>query len=475
MKRNGVYIDGEWRDATDELRVRDLADDATISKQLCVVTAADEQLATQAIEAANSVEAELKQTTLVERAEWMEAISEELECRSDELTETIVREAGKPISSARGEVESAIERFGRAAEEVRAITGEYREGTTKGHEGWQAIVKTEPIGTTLAISPYNYPLATTVLQVAPALGAGNPVVLKPASQTPVSSVILADAIDSVDAIPDGVFSLVVGESSEIGDTLAGSDLVEMITMTGSSWAGKHVAEESGMTKLHMELGGNAPAMVFPDADISEVGSECSAGSLKYAGQRCSAVSRILAHGGVYDEVVSVLESEVSGWGRGDLFDESTVMGPLIDEDQAKEVEELVEDAVEKGARIVCGGERDGAWFEPTLLADVPHDADIITEEQFGPVAVVTEVGSEEGMLEIANSGDLALDASVFTKDHDRAMRVADAVDAGAVRINGAPSHGLGDIPFGGNGASGMGRQGLHLTIEEMMVEKSIIL
>ncbi|WP_435153594.1 aldehyde dehydrogenase family protein [Haladaptatus sp. DFWS20] len=469
-RREQLYIDGEWLEADDVLEVTDLADGGIFAE----VAAADAEQADRALASAQRAEAEMRETTIPQRAEWVETIADGLLERKEELAEVIVREAGKPISSARGEVESAAERFRRAAEEAHDLRGEYREGTTRGHEGWEAIVKPEPIGTVLAITPYNYPLATTALEVAPALAAGNCVILKPASKTPVSAAILAEVISEVD-IPDGAFNFTPGKASEIGDLLVGDDRVNMITMTGSSAAGKHVARKSGMVNLHMELGGNAPAVVFPDADLSDVAGACTKGSFKYAGQRCSAVSRVVAHESVHDEVVERIDVTMDGWTTGDLFDEDTQMGPLISEDQADWVEELVEDAVEKGATLVRGGDRDGQFFEPTLLANVPHDARIIHEEQFGPVAAVTSFESEEEALDISNGGDLALDAAVFTTDYDRARRMADKLDAGAVRINGAPSHGLGDIPFGGNKGSGIGRQGLHLTIEEMIRRKSIIL
>ncbi|WP_435178371.1 aldehyde dehydrogenase family protein [Halorussus sp. AFM4] len=471
QRRERLYIDGEWRDADDVLEVTDLADGGTFAR----VAAASPEQADSALAAAQAAQAEMRETTVPQRAAWMDEIADGLLDRKEELAEVIVREAGKPVSSARGEVESAAERFRRAKEEIRAMKGEFREGTTAGHEGWNAIVKHEPIGTVLAITPYNYPLATTALEVAPALAAGNSVILKPASDTPVSAAILTDVVSEVDGIPSGAFNFVSGSASQIGDVLAGDDRINMVAMTGSSAAGKHVAKESGMVELHMELGGNAPAVVFPDADLADVAGQCAKGSFKYAGQRCSAVSRVLAHESVHDEIVDLLEAEMDAWQPGDLFDEDTTMGPLINEGQAEWVEELVEDAVEKGADLVRGGERDGVHFEPTLLANVPHDARIVHEEQFGPVAAVTTFETEDEAVEIANRGELALDASVFTSDYDRAMDLSDRLDAGAVRINGAPSHGLGDIPFGGNKASGIGRQGLHMTIEEMVREKSIIL
>jgi glyceraldehyde-3-phosphate dehydrogenase [NAD(P)+] len=474
-RRERLYVDGEWVAGPDTFPVTDLADGGTFAE----VAAADERHAERALAAAETAKPTLRETPIPQRCEWLQAIADGLRDRKAELAEVIVREAGKPISSARGEVESAAERFERAIEEARHLKGEYREGTTSGHEGWEAIVKPEPVGAVLCITPYNYPLATTALQVAPALAAGNAVVLKPASKTPVSGAILSEIVANV-PMPDGAFNFVPGQASEIGDTLAGDDRVNAIAMTGSSGAGKHVAYESGMVNLHMELGGNAPAVVFEDAALDDAAAAAAKGSLKYAGQRCSAVSRVLAHESVHDDLVERIDARFDDWVLGDLFDDDTDLGPLVSADQADWVEELVDDAVERGARVVRGGDRyeaaDGVHvFEPTLLADVPQDARIVDEEQFGPVCAVTTFGDDSEALELANRSDLALDASVFTADYDRAMEMADRIDAGAVRINGAPSHGLGDIPFGGNQDSGIGREGLDKTIEEFVREKSIIL
>ncbi len=474
---------GEWIDTDGTIAVTDLAAGGTFAE----IAAAGPAEARRALAAAHELKPVLRRTTVVERAGWCEAIAEGLDAREEELAEVIVREAGKPISSARGEVTAAAERFRRAAEEARNIVskGEYREGSTEGHEGWRAIVKHEPIGTVLCITPYNYPLATTALQVAPALAAGNAVVLKPATKTPISAAILADVIAGVEAIPDDAFHFVPGEASRIGDVLSGDERVNAIAMTGSSGAGKHVARESGMVNLHMELGGNAPAIVFEDADLADVAGSCAKGSFKYAGQRCSAVSRVLVHEEVHDDLVDLIDGQMDAWRAGNLFDEDTALGPLISVDQAEWVQELVDEAVEKGATLVRGGERrapEGVpdeladqFFEPTLLANVPRDARIVDEEQFGPVAAVTTFSDREEAVEIANASDLALDAAVFTSDYDRALEVAERVDAGGVRINGPPSHGLGDVPFGGNKDSGIGREGLDASIHELMRTKSIVL
>ncbi|MFC7155268.1 aldehyde dehydrogenase family protein [Halomarina halobia] len=465
-----LYVGGRWVPADRTRDVRDLAEGGTFA----TVASATPEQAEEALEAAQRAEVAMRESTVVQRAEWLGAIADGIEERADELADVIVREAGKPIGSARNEVNAAAERFRRAVEEVRSLRGEYREGTTRGHEGWRAIVKPVPRGTVLCISPYNYPLSTTALEVAPALAAGNSVVLKPASQTPVSSKLLAEIVDDA-GLPDGAFNYVSGPSGEIGDLLVGDDRVNAIAMTGSSAAGKHVARESGMVELLMELGGNAPAVVFPDADLGEAAAGSAKGALKYAGQRCSAVSRVLVHQSVHDELAGRIEGEMDKWRSGDLFDEGTAFGPLIDEGQAEWVEELVDDAVERGASVVRGGERDGQFFEPTLLTNVPHDARIVREEQFGPVIPIVPFADEAEALELANAGDLGLDAAVFTGDYDRAMRLAERIEAGAVRINGAPSHGLGDIPFGGVKDSGIGREGLGVSIESFVERKTIVL
>lgn len=469
-----LYIDSEWHSGDDTITVRDLATDEPFAS----VAAASSQQATEALAAAKDAQRAMAETTPVERADWLEAIADELESRAEAFTERIVREAGKPISSARGAPPSAARRFRFAAAEARDLAktyGEYREGSTPGHEGWTAIVKPEPIGTVLCIAPYNYPLQTTTLQVAPALAAGNSVVLKPSSKTPTTAALLTDVITSAVDLPDGAINFVPGHSSEIGDTLAGDDRIDTIAMTGSSGAGHHVASESGMVNLVMELGGNAPAIIFPDADLEDAAGACTAGSVKFGGQRCSAVSRVLAHESVHDEICKRIRLTMEGWVVGDIFDESTDFGPLIDEEHATEVKGLIDDAVAAGAELVLGGDRDGAFVEPTVLGNVPQDAEIIHKEQFGPVAAVTTFTDESEAIDLANADKYALDASVFTTDHERAMRVADRIDAGGVRINGAPSHGLGDIPFGGNDASGINREGIHAAIEQMIRKKSIIL
>lgn len=462
-------IDGQWMETDEDIEVIDLADEETLTR----VGAANTEQAEQALTAAHGVKREMARTTIPERVAWLSAIADGIEERTDEFAEMIVREAGKPITSARSEVANAAERFRRAVEETRDLGGEYRRGTTSSHEGWEAYRKPEPIGTVLCITPYNYPLSTPALQIAPALAAGNSVILKPGSRTPVSTSILANVIRETD-IPAGGFNFVPGHADEIGDRLAGDDRINAIAMTGSSEAGKHVAHESGLVNFHLELGGNAPAIVCADSDLDTAAAACTTGSLKYTGQRCSAVSRVLAHESIHDDLIERIDREMDAWTRGDLFDEDTDLGPLIDDDQADWVNELVADATDRGADLIRGGEYHGNEFEPALLAAVPRDARIIHEEQFGPVIPVTTISDVNDAVSLANESDLALDGCVFTADHDRAVSVAERLDAGVVRINGEPSHGLGDIPFGGKKDSGIGREGIGVSIERFVQRKSII-
>lgn len=464
------FIDGTWVGTAESIDVTDLTDESSFA----TIDAAGTDEASEAIAAARRAQGRLRETTIPERSTWLEAIAAGIEDRREAFVETIVREAGKPIASARSEVDDTIERFERAVGEARNISGELRHGTTESHEGWTAIVEPEPIGTVLCITPYNYPLSTTALQIAPALAAGNSIVLKPSSKTPITAALLTAVVDDV-GLPSGAFNFVPGRGSEIGDTLASDDRIDTISMTGSTPAGKRVARQSGIVELHMELGGNAPVLVFPDADLDEAASSITSGVLSYAGQRCSAVSRVLAHESIHDELVDRIDDQMNDWVRGDLFDTDTRLGPLIDEGQAEWVESLVTDAVERGATLVRGGDRSGTWFEPTLLSDVPDDADIVHDEQFGPVCPVATFRDRSSAIDLVNDGDLALDAAVYTAEYDTAMNVAEQLDAGAVTINGAPSHGIGDIPFGGNGDSGIGREGIGTSIESYLRTKSIVL
>jgi glyceraldehyde-3-phosphate dehydrogenase (NADP+) len=268
-------------------------------------------------------------------------------------------------------------------------------------------------------------------------------------------------------VPKGALNVMTGGGGEIGDILATNPKVDMISFTGSTSVGKHIASIAGMKQLHLELGGKSPAIVLEDAELDSTIKECAAGALKFSGQRCDALSRILVVEGIADEFAKRMVNEANGWKVGNPKEPDTKIGPLINEAGMLKVESLVRDAVSKGAKVLRGGKRNGMFFEPTVLDHVTKDMKIAWEETFGPVVCMMRVKDMDEALKIANESCYGLDASVFTQDVDKAVYLARNVESGTVTINGSPAHGVGNFPFGGDKDSGMGREGLNYSIDEM--------
>jgi acyl-CoA reductase-like NAD-dependent aldehyde dehydrogenase len=275
-------------------------------------------------------------------------------------------------------------------------------------------------------------------------------------------------------LPKGSLNVITGGGGEIGDLLSSHPKIDMISFTGSTSVGKHIALISGMKQLHLELGGKSPAIVLEDANLETAVKECAAGALKFSGQRCDALSRILVVDGLADRFVAAMLNEVKGWKVGNPKEPDTKIGPLINEAGMQKVEALVKDAVSKGAKLLTGGKRNGLFYEPTVLDHVTKDMRIAWEETFGPVVCIMRVKDMEESLKIANSSSFGLDASVFTQDIDRAVYLARNIESGTVTINGAPAHGVGNFPFGGDKDSGIGREGLNYSIDEMTKIHTIV-
>jgi len=276
--------------------------------------------------------------------------------------------------------------------------------------------------------------------------------------------------------PDGVINVITGSSSEIGDYLCSHPKINMISFTGSSVAGKHIASIAGMKKLHLELGGKAPAIVLEDCDFNLAVKEVVTGCLKYSGQRCDAISRVLVVESIADKFVNAVLEEVKNWKFGDPRNPDTMVGPLINERAAKKVEDLVNDAISKGAKLLYGGKRYAlGYYEPTVLDYVNRDMRIAWEETFGPVVTIMRVKDLEEAIKIANESEYGLDACIFTKDIDKAFDAAQRIEAGSVHINAHPTHGLGIFPFGGDESSGLGREGIKYSIEDMTKIHTIVL
>ncbi len=468
-----MLIDGEWRESSSlkTITVHDPFDGSVVGR----VQKATKEDAEAAIDAAFKAKKSMADMSAYERSKILDRIADLIEDNRDEFIDVIVAEAGKPRSLAEGEVTGTVERFRFAAEETKAIVGEVVKGdNAPWHQNKIAMVMRQPLGVVMAICPFNYPLLIGTAKIAPALAAGNAVVAKPASDDPIVLFMLAKAIEEA-GMPKGVFNIVSGSGSEIGDLLFSNDKIDMVSFTGSSSVGQHGAKVAGMKKIQMELGGKCPAIVLDDADIDTVVKECMAGSFKFSGQRCDALSRILIHEKIADKFVSRIKKEVAKLKMGDPRDASTSQGPLINKWAVETVVELVEDARKKGAKVLCGGKRgEGLFYEPTVLDKVTSDMRIAWEETFGPVMTIIRVKDYEEAIELANRSQYGLDSSIFTNDVDKAVDAGKRLESGTVQINGAPAHGFGNIPFGGDKESGIGREGVRTNIENMTKRHSIV-
>jgi acyl-CoA reductase-like NAD-dependent aldehyde dehydrogenase len=409
-----------------------------------------------------------------ERIEIFECAAEMLEKHRNEFIRVLQIEAGKTALDAEGEFDSALQRFRFTKEEASRIFGEYIPGDwNKGTTEKMAMVIREPVGVVAAIIPFNYPLFIAATKIAPGLLAGNSVVLKPSSTNPIASTLLARVLQ-IAGVPDGSINLITGIGSEAGDALVESEHVDMINFTGSTPVGKSIAQKAGMKRLHLELGGKAYALVLEDADLDLASQKCVDGSLKFAGQRCDAVSAVLAMEPIADALVEKIVAEVDRWKLGDPRDESVNIGPVINSQAAQRINGQVLDAIAKGAELLRGGKFSGSYFQPTVLDHVPTEAVIATEEVFGPVVTIIRCKDEDEALKFARQSKYGLESCVFTRDFYRMWRVAKALECGEVTINDCPSHGVGYFPFGGIKQSGMGREGIGYSIDEMTRLKTIV-
>jgi glyceraldehyde-3-phosphate dehydrogenase [NAD(P)+] len=429
-----------------------------------------------AVAAAVGAREDFRAQPAAERLELCERAAEIMAEHLDSFVEAIVLDLGKTAEQAGSEVNATRERLQLAREEVRKIFGEYLPGDwIPDTRGKAAVVLREPVGTVAAIGPFNYPLFLAASKIIPALAAGNTVVAKAPSDDPIALVMFARILEEAGLAP-GVLNVITGPGGEIGDVLASHDGISMISFTGSSAAGRRIAQQAGPKPLHLELGGNAAAIVLTDADLSLAVEKSVMGAFKNAGQRCDAVSRVLVEAPVYEAYVEAALAEAESWTCGDPRDDGVKVGPLVTPEAAEAVKRLVDDAVGKGARLMAGGGVRDAYHDPTVLADVPLEADILWEETFGPVLAVTQVADLDAALSVANRSRYGLDSAVFTSSLDNAWRAARGLEVGMVHVNDAPAHGVGHFPFGGRKPdSGIGREGLGYSIDECTAIKTVVL
>jgi len=344
---------------------------------------------------------------------------------------------------------------------------------TPGMDRHLSLARRFPIGPVLGITPFNFPLNLVAHKVAPCLAAGNPMVLKPAPQTPLTSLLLAEVVLEA-RLPPGALSVVPCENA-VAEQMVTDDRFKVVSFTGSAPVGWMLKAKSGKKRVLLELGGNAGVIVEPDADVDTAAARCAAGGYAYSGQTCISVQRIFVHASVYDRFVAQFVARVKELKTGDPAEETTVIGPLIDEAAAKRVEQWIQEAAAQGARVLAGGKRTGTVVEATVLADVTPSMKVSCREVFGPVVTVSRYTDFSAALAALNASDYGLQAGVFTRDIDRIFRSYRELEVGAVLANEIPTFRAEHMPYGGVKDSGLGREGLRYAIEEMTELKLLVL
>jgi acyl-CoA reductase-like NAD-dependent aldehyde dehydrogenase len=463
-----LLIDGEWIETGDWLEVRSPYDDALVAR-VARGGAGDAQRAVDA--AARAMEIPIPAH---ERAAILDRVAALLSERGDEAARIICAEAGKPIKTARIEAARAVSTYTMAAVEARTLTGEtIPMDASPAGDGKLALTTRYPIGVVAAISPFNFPLNLVAHKIAPALAAGCAVVLKPASQTPLSALFLAE-LEQEAGLPAGWLNVVVGSATEIGDVLVEDERVRLITFTGSGPVGWKLRERAARKRVNLELGNATPVIVAGDADVDEAAAKVAANAFAFAGQSCISIQRVYVERSAYDAFVGALVPLVDALVVGDPADEDTDVGPLISAAERDRVLSWVEEARTAGGQILAGGTIEDGLLRPTVIAQAPPKAKVSCEEVFGPVVTVSPYDSLDEAVALANGTRFGLQAGVFTGSLDTALRAARALEFGGVVVNEAPTYRADQMPYGGVKDSGNTREGPAYAVREMTEQRLVV-
>ncbi len=466
-----MYVAGQWVDSPKMLEVKapysgevvDSVPDAT-SKQV-----------EQALAAAEKGAAAMAQLTGYERSQIMLRAADLVQASVEDFARTITLEEGKPLGESRVEAGRMPDLMRLSAYEGAQIRGETLPlDSQAGAQGKFGFTLRVPCGVIVAISPFNYPLLLVLHKIAPALAAGNAVILKPASYTPLIALKLTEVFLKA-GLPENGLQCITGSGSRIGPALCGDPRVRKITFTGSAEVGELLAKAAGAKKLSLELGSNCPVVVLKDADMDAVAAATVVGGYVNAGQVCLSVQRVLVQRSSYGDFLDALKPKVEAIKMGDPLDEETKLSALISEGDAERVGAWIDQSVKQGARVVTGGQRDGAKFAPTIVADVAPKMRVSCDELFGPAVAVTPVENIDEAIRVANDSSFGLGAGVFTRDINNAMRFAREVHTGTVQINWTSLWRADLIPYGGFRQSGFGREGPRYAIEEMTEIKTVVM
>jgi acyl-CoA reductase-like NAD-dependent aldehyde dehydrogenase len=464
-----LLIGGDWIETGDWLEVRSPYSGDVVGRVAKAGTA-------EARRAVDAAEAAMREPLPAhKRAEILVRVAGALGRRHEDAAQTISVEAGKPLKAARIEASRAMSTFTFAAVEARTLGGEMVPmDASQAGAGKLAFTLRRPVGIVGAISPFNFPLNLVAHKIAPALAAGCAVVLKPASQTPFSALLLAELMTE-SGLPPGWLNVLVGPASEIGDVLVEDERVRAITFTGSGDVGWKLAERAPRKRVKLELGNATPVIVEPDADLEDVATRLAANAFSFAGQSCISVQRIYVHRDAYDYLLGHFVPKVEALVVGDPADETTDVGPLIDRDARDRVLAWISEARAAGADILTGGDLDGELLRPTVIADAAPDLKVSCEEVFGPVCTVTRYETLDEAVALANGTRYGLQAGIFTRDLKVALDAARRLEFGGVTVNEAPTFRADQMPYGGVKDSGNTREGPAYAIHEMTEQRLVVL
>ena len=465
-----MFIGGEWVDKTDKIDVVNPYDGSVVDR----VPRADPEDVETALATAARGAGVMRKMSGYDRYAALRKAADLIAQHAEEFARTITLEEGKVIAEARAEVQRAVQTITLSAEEAKRIHGETvpLDGTPGATRQFGFTVRV-PCGVVVAVCPFNFPLNLVCHKVGPGLAAGNAVVIKPASDTPLSALKLTEVLLEAGIPPEGV-QCITGSGSVIGDLLVGDPRVRKVTLTGSREVGERIVKTAGLKKVTMELGSNSPLIIMPDADVERVALATVASGYSNAGQVCISTQRVLAHGKVYGDFLDALKPQVEAISTGNPLEETIKMGPMIREADALRVGQWIQEAVAQGARVVAGGNRQGTMHAPTVVADVKPEMRVSCDELFGPAVGVTRFDSIEEAIALANDSRYGLSAGIFTQSIDWAMKFALEVDSGNLMINSGPQWRADLMPYGGLKESGMGKEGPRYAVEEMTELKMVV-
>jgi glyceraldehyde-3-phosphate dehydrogenase (NADP+) len=470
VRTQGFYLQGKWTEEGTPVEIRAPYDGAP----LATVFQGNAEHAERAIQSAVRAFGSTRRLPAFERQRVLRSIAQYINSHKDEFARTMAQEAGKPLKAARTEVERAVFTFTIAAEETTRIPGEYLsldwQQFTSGRWG---IVRRFPLGPIAGITPFNFPLNLVAHKLAPALACGAPVVLKPAPQAPLSALNLARIINDAGAVPGSLNVLLC--HVETAQAMVGDDRLKVLSFTGSAAAGWALKSRAGKKRVLLELGGNAGVAVHSDSDLDHAAARCVYGGFAYAGQVCIAVQRIYVHRPVFDSFLEKMLEGVSRLRLGDPLEEATDVGPLISRQAAERTEAWVREAVHGGAKILAGGQRDGSFFEPTVLTNTKAEMKVCREEVFGPVVTVEPYDRMEQALAAINDSPYGLQAGLFTHDSRAIAQAFETLEVGGLLVNEVPTWRADPMPYGGAKDSGLGREGVRYAIEELTERRALVM